>query len=237
MWKNVGSRHKSKRPSGSDHQVLKDDEFEADLDDGDVQLMTLGESNTPASPTETPTPTQTHKALPDDSEPPTPTARNPFADPMEEVAAKDPQGGILVNGSVVMDPMPTPPATSENNTLGLTLTSSPASTEPPPQTRLPAPPQPLSIPPPKTPPPFSGSPDNTREAPTAVPDLTDDEEPGQHRWWTEWLCGCREGPDRGGDNQVSLVVNLERNMLKRLTRRAEPIPLSNVSVWINAECN
>ena len=24
------------------------------------------------------------------------------------------------------------------------------------------------------------------------------------RWWHEWLCGCGEGPDRGGDHQVRL---------------------------------
>lgn len=26
----------------------------------------------------------------------------------------------------------------------------------------------------------------------------------KNRWWTDWLCGCREGPDRGGDDQVGL---------------------------------
>lgn len=33
----------------------------------------------------------------------------------------------------------------------------------------------------------------------------DDDDDGPHeegRWWTDWLCGCREGPDRGGDQQV-----------------------------------
>jgi hypothetical protein len=29
-----------------------------------------------------------------------------------------------------------------------------------------------------------------------------DEEAETGRWWTDWLCGCREGPDRGGDHQV-----------------------------------
>lgn len=31
----------------------------------------------------------------------------------------------------------------------------------------------------------------------------DDDSPAEvGRWWTDWLCGCREGPDRGGDHQV-----------------------------------
>jgi hypothetical protein len=32
-------------------------------------------------------------------------------------------------------------------------------------------------------------------------DSDDDGKPS--RWWHEWLCGCGEGSDRGGDNQVS----------------------------------
>ena len=31
---------------------------------------------------------------------------------------------------------------------------------------------------------------------------TFDEDAETGRWWTDWLCGCREGPDRGGDHQV-----------------------------------
>ena len=34
-------------------------------------------------------------------------------------------------------------------------------------------------------------------------DEDDVEPPFKGRWWTDWLCGCREGPDRGGDHQVS----------------------------------
>lgn len=37
------------------------------------------------------------------------------------------------------------------------------------------------------------------------PDEDDLEEDGPAetgRWWTDWLCGCHEGPDRGGDRQV-----------------------------------
>lgn len=34
-------------------------------------------------------------------------------------------------------------------------------------------------------------------------DDDDDDGPAEvGRWWTDWLCGCREGPNRGGDHQV-----------------------------------
>ena len=31
-----------------------------------------------------------------------------------------------------------------------------------------------------------------------------DEPPETGKWWTEWLCGCSEGPDRGGEHQVRI---------------------------------
>ncbi|KZT32232.1 hypothetical protein SISSUDRAFT_567640 [Sistotremastrum suecicum HHB10207 ss-3] len=33
-------------------------------------------------------------------------------------------------------------------------------------------------------------------------DLYMDPDPHESRWWTDWLCGCREGPNRGGDDQA-----------------------------------
>ncbi|KAF8906576.1 hypothetical protein CPB84DRAFT_1745048 [Gymnopilus junonius] len=57
-------------------------------------------------------------------------------------------------------------------------------------------PKPLNLPPPRTPPPvampLSPTPADTEESEAA--------EPG--RWWHDWLCGCGEGPDRGGDYQA-----------------------------------
>lgn len=35
------------------------------------------------------------------------------------------------------------------------------------------------------------------------PSLHEPEPQKQVRWWHEWLCGCGEGPDRGGDNQAA----------------------------------
>ena len=58
-------------------------------------------------------------------------------------------------------------------------------------------PKPLNLPPPRTPPPvampLSPSPADTEQL----------ERTENTRWWHDWLCGCGEGPDRGGDFQVS----------------------------------
>lgn len=78
--------------------------------------------------------------------------------------------------------------------------------------RGPPPPQPLGLPKPRTPPPRSDQnpayinepPDQTAAPSTAVRGTgqDSDESEKETKWWTEWLCGCSEGPDRGGYNQV-----------------------------------
>ena len=85
--------------------------------------------------------------------------------------------------------------------------------------RQPPPPKPLDLPAPKVPPPHPDAPHTARPPePVAEPELDvherdRDVEAGRReakpvedlppmRWWHEWLCGCGEGPDRGGDNQV-----------------------------------
>lgn len=69
-------------------------------------------------------------------------------------------------------------------------------------TRSHPPPQPLDIPEPRTPPPRTGSPHTNRPpepiAPPSVSEIAQEEELPEKRWWTDWLCGCREH----GDNQV-----------------------------------
>lgn len=64
------------------------------------------------------------------------------------------------------------------------------------------PPRPLDLP--STP---TGTPRVTPLQPTSQPALQppqreDPEQRQEVRWWHDWLCGCGEGPDRGGDNQV-----------------------------------
>lgn len=82
------------------------------------------------------------------------------------------------------------------------------------------PPLPIDIPPPKTPPPRTHTPGGSPVLVTSPPkrvsapstrlpnneDAADREEDRrEHRWWTDWLCGCREEKER--DN-VSLPYSL-----------------------------
>ncbi|KAG1775340.1 hypothetical protein EV702DRAFT_1199367 [Suillus placidus] len=80
--------------------------------------------------------------------------------------------------------------------------SSQPATLPPTPTLIP--PQPLGLPPPLTPPPKRTRPRMAPMKPTPPPMLHQEPiEPEQEvRWWHDWLCGCSEGPDRGGDNQA-----------------------------------
>lgn len=111
----------------------------------------------------------------------------------------------------VMDESATPPTASASASDPLvknksaphpgrpTLLASSSSFQNPPK------PQPLGLPPPLTPPPPNtvqspGAIDPPRVGPHAAASPEQEQEPV--RWWTEWLCGCSEGPDRGGDNQV-----------------------------------
>lgn len=77
----------------------------------------------------------------------------------------------------------------------------------PPKTSHPPTPKPLSLPPPRTPPPIASLSPMSHSNPT----YADNSEhlPQDTRWWHEWLCGCGEGPDRGGDNQVQASPTLE----------------------------
>lgn len=43
---------------------------------------------------------------------------------------------------------------------------------------------------------------HTRSPPKASSEAIPTEKEPDLRWWHEWLCGCGEGPDRGGDHQV-----------------------------------
>lgn len=65
----------------------------------------------------------------------------------------------------------------------------------------PPPPKPLNLPPPRTPPPIINT-----HSPTSpsTPKFGNQNTPKEDnvRWWHDWLCGCGEGPDRGGDFQA-----------------------------------
>ena len=71
-------------------------------------------------------------------------------------------------------------------------------------------PAPLDLPKPRSPPPPMASPHATRPPePFPRPELSMavDEDETPVPWWTEWLCGCSEGPDRGGESQVRPVTH------------------------------
>lgn len=71
-------------------------------------------------------------------------------------------------------------------------------------TRQPPPPKPLGLPKPKTPPPpIDGEEDGD----------AGNGEVKKTRWWHELLCGCGEGPDRGGDHQVCRLLGFQRGSL------------------------
>lgn len=73
------------------------------------------------------------------------------------------------------------------------------------------PPEPLGLPKPRTPPPrpedqaYVTQPPDHMASPSTTAKGTvhseSDEPEKEVRWWTEWMCGCSEGPDRGGYNQ------------------------------------
>jgi len=198
LWKNIGGRTKTKRPSGSDHQVLQDADLEGEPEDDEEVRLSTFVSSPIGSPVESPTPTQSFQNLSNESH--IPTSGDPFADPDDNSSSRHeiPHDGIAPSDGVIMDPVPTPPASSADIHHPHLSSSSNSTT---PMSQQPGPPLPLRLPPPKTPPPASTpSPQNT------VVDNPEQEvefdEPGKGKWWTEWLCGCSEGADRGGDNQA-----------------------------------
>ncbi|KAG8213690.1 hypothetical protein J3R82DRAFT_10388 [Butyriboletus roseoflavus] len=64
------------------------------------------------------------------------------------------------------------------------------------------PPRPLGLPPPPEDIPHATPLQPTSQPVLRPPRREDPEESQEVRWWHDWLCGCGEGPDRGGDNQV-----------------------------------
>ena len=116
---------------------------------------------------------------------------SPFADPppLASQAFDDPAGGQT---SALLVPLT--PKSGSFGGEGVTTT------------RQPPPALPLGLPPPVTPPP--PIPIDSPTVPSPPPQQQrrgqqgEDEEEGKTRWWHEWLCGCGEGKDRGGDHQA-----------------------------------
>ncbi|KAF8973316.1 hypothetical protein BDZ97DRAFT_1901072 [Flammula alnicola] len=129
-----------------------------------------------------PTPSPTHSDF-DDTHP-----SDPFANPADSLSPFSDSH---------MSEMTTPPDTqTASSTLEPTSPRTSGHTLHPP----PPPPQPLNLPPPRTPPPII---DPASPLSSSSPTFADSNK-GQEevRWWHDWLCGCGEGPDRGGDYQA-----------------------------------
>ncbi|KAG6889571.1 hypothetical protein C0992_004679 [Termitomyces sp. T32_za158] len=140
-----------------------------------INSVSIDESATPtSSPSPSPTPSRDS-----DSQNPfenTSKSLSPFADPSSSSSLAE------------MD--------SSSSSSGLQTNHSSAKRDPP------GPPMPLGLPPPRTPPPIHTAPSPTSPLSTSKPADTAPEDSRETMWWHEWLCGCSEGPGRGGDYQV-----------------------------------
>lgn len=117
---------------------------------------------------------------------PTQHGVSPFDHPSDSMSP-------FANQPAVMDASSNPPSFStqiDDNTKRRSLKNEPPT------------PKPLNLPPPRTPPPPNGQLRPT-PSPSVSPSPNDGPgEPRSTRWWHDWLCGCSEGEDRGGDDQV-----------------------------------
>ena len=123
---------------------------------------------------------------------------NPFSHPSDSIS-------FFVDQPAVMDVSSNSPTFStqiDDDTKQLaakrrSLVQSP-SRKPPPT------PKPLHLPSPCTQPPPNGQLQPTPSPSISPPPNDGEGEPRSTRWWHDWLCGCSEGDDRGGDDQVSI---------------------------------
>jgi len=149
-----------------------------------ISTAAMGVINVTPTPTPSPSPSPSARSFAD--------LGDPFANPPEPVSPFADQYSRKVTPNTSLD---VPPSPSPSSSSLLRTSSSPKSRVPPPR--------PLHLPSPRTPPPVDKAP-----RPTSPPSSTGVREPNESssepRWWHDWLCGCTEGPDRGGDSQVTI---------------------------------
>ena len=121
---------------------------------------------------------------------------NPFNHPSDSISS-------FVNQPAVMDVSSNPPtfSTQIDDTKQLTAKRRSLVQS---SSRKPPTPKPLHLPSPCTPPPPNGQLQPTPSPSISPPPNDGEGEPRSTRWWHDWLCGCSEGDDRGGDDQVSI---------------------------------
>lgn len=139
---------------------------------------------------------------------------NPFSDPTDGFPSAQDQQKIPARSSA----------------LGISSSMRPTQTKPPKLTRsttisrTPPPLNQLNLRSDETPP--SDMFPYPSPSPTSIihPAHTDDDQK-EGRWWHDWLCGCGEGPDRGGDCQVypvQLLLLLEAYTFTLQAGRTNP---------------
>lgn len=188
---------KRKSVQAGAHRALNTSEVEDDVPLGEVGPSPCTSRATSPIPTTSGSVRRSHS--PD---------KNPFSSPEDNLSSNS-----ITKNTAVMDPSPEPlivmtPKTAVAPDL---VNGRPAIIQASSSFSKPYPaPQPIDIPPPRTPPPRALSSDSSRPPEPAVRAMSqsssmkdESEELPQSRWWTEWLCGCTEGHDRGGDNQVN----------------------------------
>jgi len=206
--------------SGSGHQVLTGEDLDGD---GEAEHVPIALSHIDASPSQSPlpsaTPTQAQFNMDMDERPETPI-ENPFEDPgvLTRVSSHSTSSDSSENHSAIMTSAPSTPATGlikskkrleedqEGHPHRPILQASSSFTSPPSRSKAP-PPEPLLLPPPKTPPLRINTPNAhisppPRQEQTHPDDESSEPEPKEVRWWTDWLCGCSEGLERGGEHQA-----------------------------------
>lgn len=141
---------------------------------------------------------------------------NPFDSPTETIGPFS--VSTELQDSPVMNPSSEPPTPPISKNLPDRPDLEPSLT-----TRQPPPPQPLGLPAPVAPPPRVDIP-NSDQPPHLTPPLSVrpsspvEEDVKETRWWHDWLCGCSEGPDRGGDSQVGRCSYVTFHFLIEHTR-------------------
>jgi hypothetical protein len=186
---------------GGKHRVLQTSEDHVRLDD----IVASPLHSAPPSPCPSPGPSPNH--LPVDG--PGPYTRDPFSDPLPGGSTSS----LFVNALPTAEIDATSAAVEPHTPTAPLLTSPSAVSHSGKRlsTKVVSAPAPLDLPTPRSPPPRTATP-HAKRPPEPFPrpdsrmsrtaDEEEEEDAKPVRWWTEWLCGCSEGSDRGGEVQV-----------------------------------
>lgn len=159
-----------------------------------------------ASPTPSPTRSDSDEAHP---------AADPFANPPESQSPFADSHVAKIHDSQLPSSSRLPVTSFESHIIPVHV----------PLTR-PPPPKPLNLPPPRTPPPIIDTQSPTSPSTSIFGNQSTPKEENI-RWWHDWLCGCGEGPDRGGDFQV-LNHYLLPNYTPFLNNEFPPRPVEQI---------